>query len=193
MATRGQVPQDQAPRTPRKRSKFKTVLVLLAVIFGIVIIAKVAGNDDSGPSSGQAVVPEAAGGAAMGTSVRDGRFEFTVQGAEKSARVGTGELLTRAAQGEFLLVRVTVKNIGDRPQSFFGENQKAFDASGKQYNADSASAVYLADAKSLYEEINPGNQVAGVVVFDVPVGTEIVKVELHDSAFSGGVPVVLAQ
>ncbi|MFE9749320.1 DUF4352 domain-containing protein [Saccharothrix saharensis] len=201
MATRGQAPQGPAPGTPRKRSKFKTVLVLLAVIAGIVIIAKVAGNEDPGPSADQAgsptpaeqaAVPEAAHGAPMGTSVRDGKFEFTVQGAEKRARVGTGDFLTRAAQGEFLLVRMTVKNIGDQPQSFFGENQKAFDASGRQYSADSAAAVYLADAKSLYEEINPGNQVAGVVVFDVPAGTGIVKVELHDSAFSDGAAVVLA-
>ncbi|MFJ6676259.1 DUF4352 domain-containing protein [Actinosynnema sp. NPDC091369] len=125
--------------------------------------------------------------------MRDGKFEFTVQGAEKSASVGANDFLTRDAQGEFLLLRMTVKNIGDRPQSFFGENQKVFDAAGKQYSADSTAAIYLGDAKSLYEEINPGNQVAGVVVFDVPVGTEIVKVELHDSAYSGGVTVKLAQ
>jgi hypothetical protein len=40
-------------------------------------------------------------------------------------------------------------------------------------------------------EINPGNSINAVVSFDVPNGTTSVgSVELHDSAFSGGVKVV---
>ena len=40
-------------------------------------------------------------------------------------------------------------------------------------------------------EIDPGNQVSGVIVFDLPEGTSIDRLELYDSLFSGGVEVRL--
>ncbi len=41
-------------------------------------------------------------------------------------------------------------------------------------------------------EINPGNQVNGIIVFDVPKDVQPTRIELHDSLFSGGVTVPLA-
>jgi hypothetical protein len=41
------------------------------------------------------------------------------------------------------------------------------------------------------EPINPGNAVAGVILFDLPRGAKPTKIELHDSVFSGGVTVTL--
>jgi len=49
----------------------------------------------------------------------------------------------------------------------------------------------LDDSQSFLEEINPGNTVKGVVVFDVPKKFEAAKAELHDSMFSGGVEIAL--
>lgn len=129
--------------------------------------------------------------AAVGAEVRDGQFAFTVTKFEKATRVGT-EFLHKDAQGEFLIVHMTVKNIGDKPGHFFGQNQKLFDAQGREFSADSAAAIYFKDAKSLYEEINPGNQVNGVVLFDLPKGVNPTSIELHDSLMSGGVKVNLA-
>ena len=40
-------------------------------------------------------------------------------------------------------------------------------------------------------EINPGNQVVGIVVFDIPKDARIIGLELHDSSFSDGVRIVL--
>jgi hypothetical protein len=92
----------------------------------------------------------------------------------------------------FLLVHVTVENIGNESQAFFGNNQKLFDAKGRQYEASTEAAFYLEDSKSLYEKINPGNSVNGVVLFDVPKNVEPVSIELHDSIFSDGVEVSLS-
>jgi hypothetical protein len=36
-------------------------------------------------------------------------------------------------------------------------------------------------------DINPGNTVVGKIAFDMPAGAKAVKMELHDSMFSGGV------
>jgi hypothetical protein len=44
-------------------------------------------------------------------------------------------------------------------------------------------------AKFFLQDINPGNSVSGIVVFDVPNGQTPGHLELHDSAFSGGVTV----
>lgn len=47
------------------------------------------------------------------------------------------------------------------------------------------------NADTLLNDINPGNQVTGVVVFDIPKNVKLTRLELHDSPFSGGVPVSL--
>ena len=71
-------------------------------------------------------------------------------------------------------------------------HEYAFNAAGQKYEADSAAAIYLGQYnKSFLENINPGNGVNGVVLFDIPKDGKIVKLELHDSALSGGVTVNL--
>jgi hypothetical protein len=74
---------------------------------------------------------------------------------------------------------------------FGGSSQKLKDAAGRTYDADSGSAIYLTDSNSFLKDINPGNRVSGTVVFDVPKGTKLADLELHDSMFSGGVTVPL--
>lgn len=126
----------------------------------------------------------------IGAVVKDGKFAFKVTKLSKASRVGS-EFLNKDAQGVFWLVYVTVKNVGDEPQSFFGDAQKVFDGKGREYSASSEAALYLQNSKSLYEEINPGNSVRGVVLFDLPKNVKPAKIELHDSLFSGGITVGL--
>ena len=42
------------------------------------------------------------------------------------------------------------------------------------------------------DQINRGNSVSGKIAFDIPKGTKIVRLVLHDSPFSNGVEVNLA-
>ncbi|HEY8504926.1 MAG TPA: DUF4352 domain-containing protein, partial [Gemmataceae bacterium] len=90
----------------------------------------------------------------------------------------------------FCLVTVDVTNHGDEPRTLEPFSQKAFDARGREYSADDEAWLALEDSP-LLEEINPGNRVRGVIVFDVPRGTQLTRLELHDSPFSGGVTVAL--
>lgn len=101
------------------------------------------------------------------------------------------EYLGTTAQGQFCIIDLTVTNTGDEPQSFFGDNATLFNAEGQEFSADTEAAVYLEDSASIYEEINPGDTLSSKVVFDVPAGTVPTAIELHDSAFSGGVTVNL--
>ncbi|MGW1060612.1 DUF4352 domain-containing protein [Micromonospora rubida] len=130
--------------------------------------------------------------AKVGQPARDGKFEFTVKSAKCGvAKVGS-DLLGEQAQGQFCLVTVNIKNIGKEAQMFDGSSQKAYAADGTQYSSDSAAALYAnKNAETFLNEINPGNQVSGVVVFDVPKKVKLTKLELHDSPFSGGVDIAL--
>ncbi len=122
--------------------------------------------------------------------VRDGKFEFTVTKVECGIAEVGGEYLNKKAQGQFCMVHVTVKNIGDEARTFTSSNQNAYNAAGQKYEADSAAGIYLEDdSRAFLEDINPGNSVNGIVVFDIPKDAQIAKLELHDSAFSGGVVV----
>lgn len=127
----------------------------------------------------------------VGKKVRDGKFEFTVTKVKCGRSLVGSSDFGKKAQGQFCEVSVTVKNIGDEPQSMFGDNQYLFDSKNRKYSADTEAAIYLKDSNTLYEEINPGNSLKGTLLFDVPKGIKPAKLELHDSAFSGGVDVRL--
>ncbi|MER7459890.1 DUF4352 domain-containing protein [Micromonospora sp. NPDC126480] len=131
--------------------------------------------------------------AKIGQAVRDGKFEFTVKSNKCGvAKVGS-DLLGDKAQGQFCLVTVNVKNIGKEPQTLIDSSQKAYAADGTEYSTDSEAAIYAnKDQQTLFAEINPGNQVTGVLVFDIPKNVKLTKLELHDSPFSGGVEVALS-
>jgi hypothetical protein len=123
--------------------------------------------------------------------VRDGQFEFTVTKVQKGVKTVGDEYFNEKAQGQFVLVSVTVSNIGDSPQTLSDSSQKVRDAKGREFSTDTGAAIYLKDNKVFFEEINPGNSVKGTLVFDMPKGTAPASIELHDSPFSGGVTVQL--
>ena len=127
----------------------------------------------------------------IGEPAADGKFTFVADGVDCSTTEIGNEYLNTKAQGTFCIVDLTIKNTGDKAQSFFGDNSKLFNVEGQEFSADTEAAIYLEDSSSLYEEINPGNSLSSKVVFDVPAGTTPTSIELHDSMFSGGVTVDL--
>ena len=127
----------------------------------------------------------------IGEPAADGKFTFVTDGVDCSTTEIGSEYFNKTAQGTFCIVNLTITNTGDKPQSFFGDNAKLFNAEGQEFSADTEAAIYLEDSSSLYEEINPGNTLKSKVVFDVPAGTTPTAIELHDSVFSGGVTVDL--
>jgi len=124
--------------------------------------------------------------------VRDGKFEFVVSKVDcGKSSVGTGGLVKKA-QGQFCIVSLSAKNIGDKSQYLDGGSQKAFDSQNRTFSADSAAGIYLGDEGNTFlNQINPGNSVSGKVVFDVPKDAKITRLELHDSPFSQGAPVAV--
>ncbi|BCY13186.1 DUF4352 domain-containing protein [Actinoplanes sp. L3-i22] len=199
-----QQPFPPAP-TPKKKSKWPWIV---GGFVGLTLIACgsaiASGGDDTAPTEA-ADVATTTGAATktekaekkdetpgLGQAAKDGKFQFTVTGVKCGATKVGSDFLNQKAQGQFCLIDLTIKNIGKEAQTFLDSEQKAYDAKKVEYSVDSAAAMYAnGDNQILFQEINPGNTVKGKLVFDVPKGTKLTELDLHDSMFSGGVKVAL--
>lgn len=201
--------QWQPQESPKKknffvRHKILTGLLALCVVGGIASAAGGGNKNDSSASSASSSGTSKSDAKntakdeskkeekkdalpAVGQSVTDGKFTFTVTKIERDVPSIGGEYLNKKAQGAYTLVHVTVKNTGTETQSLSADDQKAYDANGVGYEATSDGAIYIEGNDTLYTEINPGNTLKGILVFDAPKGTKLTKVRLHDSMFSNGV------
>jgi hypothetical protein len=131
--------------------------------------------------------------AGIGDPVTDGPLRFTV----KSVRCGVTRIgdayLNKKPQGQFCLVSIKVKNVSNQPTTFDGDNQTMINRQGQEFSSNVEAGLYLEDANTFLEEINPGNQLTGTIVFDVPKKTKPAKLLLKSGVwgFSDGVTVYL--
>ncbi|WP_019812772.1 DUF4352 domain-containing protein [Saccharomonospora saliphila] len=173
----------------RKHRKWPWILGVLLLLGVIVAVTTNLANEPTAnpPAPEQVAEPEAA---AIGQPVRDGNFEFTITGVERQPSVGDPSF-PQYPQGEYVVIPVRVVNVGTDPRSLTDTDQYLYDTSARQYSADSAAGVMIPGNEVLYTPINPGNNVEGELVFDVPPGTELDHIELHDSFLSEGATVTL--
>src|SRR5262245_21771627 len=97
--------------TSRWRLRFAVGVIAAAVLASALV-------GGSSPAAGslpttQTQVQRADG--KTGQPVRDGKFEFTVQSVKCGVSQVGEDPLTKTAQGQFCLVTISVKNIGDKP------------------------------------------------------------------------------
>ncbi|KAF0846312.1 DUF4352 domain-containing protein [Nocardia caishijiensis] len=181
--------QPYYPQPPKKRKVWPWVLggfflAILALFGGCAALIGGAAKEVAENEQARSVA------APVGTEVRDGKFAFTVTRVDPPVHtVGDNPYLRKTAQGEFVLVHIDVTNTGDVAQQYFGSNQKLIDDQGREFANDTAAEINVND--ELVAEINPGNKISMVLVFDVPTGTNAAAVEFHDSAFSNGARVAL--
>lgn len=175
------------------RHKVLTIILAL-VLIGIIGAAAGGGDKSTNTSNQESNRASEMKTAKIGEAARDGKFEFIVNGIECGRPNVGSDFLTKSAQGQYCLLRVNVKNIGNEKQSLFSSNQKLLDASNREYSADDQATLYASpqgSTASWFNDINPGNSVDGVIVFDVPKDVVPITTQMHDSAFSGGVKVNL--
>ena len=147
---------------------------------------------ESAPES--APEPEAAPPAepGIGDTVNDGQFDFVVTAVEPPVETLGEGVLAEEAQGQFVIVRITVTNVGDEARNLNSSFQYLYDAEGRRYEASSAIFTLPDYDKAFLENINPGNTVTDApLLYDVPDGFVPASLELHDSVFSSGVTVTL--
>jgi hypothetical protein len=194
------------PPYPHPPKKGRTTLYVVLGIVGAFLllcagcgVMVMSGANEVAKSVDKAIAsPSATGGktattVGLGKPARDGNFQFTVKKVQCGlGRAGTNPYVTKKAQGQFCVVTMTVENVKSEPQMLSDVEQKAF-VGGASYDADSEAGLYLnGNENSVWlNTINPGNAVTGRIVFDIPRGAKLTRLELHDSAFSGGVAVTL--
>ena len=196
VALPGVPPGGQATTTPRpavgRRRPWIVVGIVYTVVIGlaglVVIGGLVAKNARDGGTGGTTV--KNAG--RVGEPVRDGDFEFTVTELECGRTTLGDGVFSSPAPGDYCLVTLAVRNVGARARPFDESSQKAYDEKGTRYLHD-AEAEFQANfgVHAWFKEIEPGGQVAGRLVFDMPDSRSLTSIELHYSADSGGVKVPL--
>lgn len=194
-----------ASEQPKKKNWFARHKVLTVIGALILIGAVGAGMNGSKNDGGDTAQPAANGEQAtaqsgeksaeetmpgIGEAATAGNFEFTVTEVETGVESVGGEHFGEDAQGQFVFVRIDVKNVGNDASTLSSSFQKLVDDQGREHEANASAALYVDDSNSLYERVNPGNAVSGVLVFDIPADSTPVSVKLQEG-FSSSVEVSL--
>jgi hypothetical protein len=138
-------------------------------------------------AAGATGAPRSAG---LNTPVRDGMLEFTVTAVSCGRPTLTTTDVIRRAQGEYCLVWLAVRNLGAEARTFAAGSQTAVDSRNAAYsNDDSAEYPVNATTQAFLDPIGPGATAKGTLVFDVPTGTKLSALELHDSYGTAGVKI----
>jgi hypothetical protein len=195
-----------APKKPW--FKKKRVIIPMLGLAGIIAIASTSGGgstetqavqtDAAAPANPApaAKAPAAKAAPGIGSKVVDGKFQFTVTKVERIGKtLPVAEFMPAVtAQGEFIVVRINVKNVGNEAQTLSTfMSQKMLTADGKTFDCSTdVTSLKGYNTSDMLKGINPGNAVTNApILFDVPVGAKIASLELHDSPFSGGVKVAI--
>lgn len=102
----------------------------------------------------------------IGEPVRVGDVEYVVNSRNVTDKVG-GDYINKTANGVYLIVNVTVKNLGDDSLSVNNNFFKLL-KDNKEYESDGSAGVYAnKDSKFFLSKINPESELTGNVVFDV--------------------------
>ncbi len=179
-------PIQRRPAAPRHR-RWPWVAGLVVLVLAAAGVWYFVLRDDG---AGQEVVTTTGGGFTRPT--QDGAIIFTVTMMRCGlAKVGD-ELVDIEARGAFCLIDVLVKNNGTKAVHFDSTAQKAYDTAGIEYSIDKQAEVYAnPDVPNFLDEIKPGIQIKGTLVFDIPDEAVLSFVMLHESFSSKGAPIAL--
>ena len=125
----------------------------------------------------------------IGQPVRDQTLEFTVRSVHcGQSSVGSGPVASTPA-GQFCVVALSVRNVGSVQETYADQNQKALSPRGTPYFDDTMAGVMARPDNPLSEPLEPGGHLDATLVYDIPKGERIDRLQLRESAFTGGVEV----
>ncbi|WP_127499017.1 DUF4352 domain-containing protein [Actinoplanes solisilvae] len=192
-----------APKPPggssgrtKKSWLLTAVFALAAAGVGVYLAAGISGETAAPPKAVTAgATPEGAApeSAAPVVAASEGTIAITVTKTECGlSEVGPTDL-PLAAEGEFCLVTMGIRNTGKAPRLLDPGAQRGIDGQGRSHRVAEQAAVLVNDQDpSLLDEIPPGATRQGVIPFDVPKGARLTAFVLHKSPDSTGVRVPLS-
>ena len=123
----------------------------------------------------------------LGVTVRDGPVAFVVH----DVTCGEDKLGRRRALGHFCLVTLSARNEGEKPLEVQEAAQRAHGATGARYIPDRRATKRANPEGNPFGTLEPGEDLTGVVAFDVPPAIGITHVEVHAGVYTHGVPVAV--
>jgi hypothetical protein len=186
-----------APTSAQSKKWVPTLLIALAILAVAVVIGTIgyhwgstsrSSSTRSAPTATNAAPPSAG----IGQEVHDGNFAFVVTSVDVSKTAGDpgSQFKISPKQGEFVNVHLTVRNVGDRPQTFLAYNQ-TLQIGAQQFSSNNAATMWT---QAMTVDVNPGSSIHAAVSFDVPPGDPKDGVlTVRGSLSSGGARISLRQ
>lgn len=181
------------------------VLSIVGPIAGAIVLATAATRivgevlESTGSSSEAPAAPaveEDDAAVPIGSTATAGTLQLVVTGVEAGVpSVGSmigDTLLGETAQGQFILVHMTATNTGDKAERFSDTGATLIDAQGREFSANSAAAIYVDGNSAFGGEINPGNTLTHVLVFDIPLDAIATTLQYIAPFTLGGTPAQLS-
>lgn len=145
--------------------------VVLCVVLACIVAAvggrgaAQGGSASSGSaSSGNAAAPAASHG--LNEDVVIGKATWRVSEATLASSISNSGF-SADASGQFLIVKATVTNNGDQPESLVAP--KVVDGQGREFEVTSDGRAIMANAENCtLERLNPGTSKSCAFVYDVP-------------------------
>jgi archaellum component FlaG (FlaF/FlaG flagellin family) len=178
----------QPPQEPKKkRGALKVILIVVGCFVALLVllgacVAAIGGDDTAAPPpsgegsaasepSPKASQPPAEKTYKIGEKATDDDYQFTVTKIKCGVSQVGDSVSNEKAQGQFCLVSLRIKNVGNDAINFSDQNQTLIDTKGKNYSPDDEAWVYTEDG-NVMGEINPGNTLKTIVPFDIPKKAE---------------------
>lgn len=181
-------------RSRQGTQRFVRPAIIVGVLLAVVVAVRFLDSDSvqrttDTPFNNSLVVPVVQ----IGEKATDQGLAFVVNRFECGAtEVGDGDSRSTAA-GQFCILDLTVRNEGTNPAAFAAPAQLLRDEAAKTYALDprATESVSTSANRALgsFLQLNPGIEVQGLLVFDVPTATVPTEAELHGLASGLRVPV----
>lgn len=158
----------------------KIVKGILIVFFGLILLGALVGNDtsddvsssvDTQPPTSTEAEEVTAKTYTIGDRVVVGDIAYTVTDAYTTDVIGTGFSIEEA-DGIFLIVEMTLENLGDESITITSDFVKAIDSHDRTFESDNKAWIYLENNLFL-KQLQPGLPASGEAIFDVPPGETI--------------------
>lgn len=102
---------------------------------------------------------------AMGEDIKVGYMEYTVSWASWENHLSNNPYLDKSPNASYLVIYLLVQNNDNKARTI--PTFKLIDENGAEYDM-SSNAIFLNGAIGLIEDLNPGVQKKGNILFDVP-------------------------
>ncbi|WP_063035778.1 serine/threonine-protein kinase [Nocardia grenadensis] len=184
------------PRTkpPRRRKSLMRRLLLWPIVLVVVpllliggCVAALAGGAGSIRFFGGDGTPAAGSVADPGVPVRDGNFEFAV----RDVVSGVSAVGIERAEGTFVVVSFTVRNIAAQPKTYLPLGQELHDTAGAKYAPDVTATAQRAAAAAAPRTLQPDESLGTHLVYEIPIGSVPARMTFRDFPLSFGTTVAL--